>query len=334
MDTENRRAVLRTLSADQYRDVMVVLSMMPHLQIEHKAVVEGEDDQHELTAGCYMTLKVTLRRHRLIDPLAAGLSDQLKAYESGEEDEGEEKEEVEGEADKEEKKTTKKPWEKNKQKKKKKGGNVQKKQVKKQVAPQSSPSAEPLLPVEEEKKPEEDEDSEGSDDDSAASDSENTSQKNGSDNNGNESESDWEDDVAQKKNIFETKSVETHLVHAPFYPVDKYEWWWVTLAHVDKKEKSRQIMAPPQIVKTLVNEQTVDIRFPAPPHKGTYNYNLSVKSDSYMDADYSVNFKLDVKEAKVVEYKHENYVDEDEEAVEASSDEEYTEGSDSDDDEE
>lgn len=77
----------------------------------------------------------------------------------------------------------------------------------------------------------------------------------------------------------------------------------------------------------------VDIRFAAPPHKGHYNYMLSVKSDSYLDAEYSADVKLDVKEAKVVEIKHDDYVDEDDDDAHVSSDEEYTEGSDSDDEE-
>lgn len=99
---------------------------------------------------------------------------------------------------------------------------------------------------------------------------------------------------------------------------------------MDKKEKSRQLLTFPQLVKTLIDEQTIDIRFAAPPHKGIYTYNLSVKSDSYMDAEYSVDFKIDVKEAKFVEIKHDDYVDEDDEAVEVSSDDDYTEDDDSD----
>uniref|UniRef100_A0A1I7T6X9 J domain-containing protein n=1 Tax=Caenorhabditis tropicalis TaxID=1561998 RepID=A0A1I7T6X9_9PELO len=89
MDADARRAVLRTLTNEEYRDVMVVLSMMPRLQIETKTVVEGEDDKHELTAGCVVTLKVTMKRSRLIDPQEAGLADQHKAYNEENEEDGE-----------------------------------------------------------------------------------------------------------------------------------------------------------------------------------------------------------------------------------------------------
>lgn len=338
MDSETRRSVLRTLSNEEYRDVMVVLSMMPRLRIETKTVVEGEDDKHELTAGCVVTLKVTMKRSSLIDPQEAGLDDQYKAYRAGEDDD--EKEDVEeapeGEnAEEEVKKVNKKMWTKNKQnKKKKKAAPGQKKFQKK---PAGSPTATPsdekaLLKAAEEEEDDEEKNSEASDasDDenaSGASDSEKEVKKG----DGEGSDSEWEDDVAdKKKSIFETKNTQTHTVHAPYYPVEKFEWWWVTVAYVDKKEKSRQLLTFPQLVKTLVDEQTIDIRFAAPQHKGIYTYNLSVKSDSYMDAEYSVDFKIDVKEAKFVEIKHDDYVDEDDDEAVVSSEDDYTEDDDSD----
>lgn len=36
----------------------------------------------------------------------------------------------------------------------------------------------------------------------------------------------------------------------------------------------------------------VEIKFAAPQQKGTYNYNLLVRSDSYMDCDYSLDLKV------------------------------------------
>ncbi|EGT32401.1 CBN-DNJ-29 protein [Caenorhabditis brenneri] len=344
MDAESRRAVLRTLNNDEYRDVMVVLSMMPRLRIETKTVVEGEDDKHELTAGCVVTLKVTMKRSRLIDPQEAGLADQYKAYSGeNEEDNGDVDQEPTENAEEntEEKKVNKKLWTKNKQNKKKKkpqGGQGQKK-FQKKVAP-GSPTAsgateeQPLVKAEQEDDDDEEKNSQASDngsDDEDASGNNSDSDADAAPKSGNESDSEWEDDVASnKKSIFETKNTQTHQVHAPFYPVDKFEWWWITVAYVDKKEKTRQLLTFPQLVKTLVDEQTVDIRFAAPPHKGIYTYNLSVKSDSYMDAEYSVDFKIDVKEAKFVEIKHDDYVDDDDEEAAVSSDDSYTEDDDSD----
>ena len=33
--------------------------------------MEGEDDAHEVTAGCYVTLKITLKRKTLMDPVVS-----------------------------------------------------------------------------------------------------------------------------------------------------------------------------------------------------------------------------------------------------------------------
>ncbi|CAI5439045.1 unnamed protein product [Caenorhabditis angaria] len=323
MDGEKRRSVLRTLTDEEYRDVLIVLSTMPRLQIETKTVVEGEDDQHELTAGCVLTLKVTMKRTRLIDPQAAGIKDQHKAYST--EDEGEDggnETEEQPTPNTEAKKPAKKPWEKNKPKAKKAGGNKKKNNaVVKKVVKKETP---------EEKEKEKEESESGSDSGSDSETNQSDNEEDRDDNKGSDSE--WEDDVPAKKMNFETKSVETHKVHAPFYPGEKFEWWWVTLTQVDKKEKVRQLVTATQLVKTLVDEQTVDIRFGAPQQKGVYTYNLSIRSDSYLDAEYSVDFKIDLKEAKTIEIKHEDFDDEEgEEVGEVSSEDDYTEGSDSDD---
>ncbi|CAB3407176.1 unnamed protein product [Caenorhabditis bovis] len=326
MDHEKRRSVLRSLSDFEYRNVMIVLSMMPRLQIETKTVVEGEDDQHELTAGCVVTLKITLKRSRLIDPQLDEL-DQHTAYVANDSEEGDEENEAKENEEKEIKKANK-PWMKNKQKMKKGGG---KKKTKKPIV-KKSPAAPEVAPSTPSTEAKVDEKKNGADDDESASEetSDAESQSDSEKEKNNDSDSDWEADVPVKKNLFETKSVETHEVHAPYYPDDKYEWWWLVLTHYDRREKQRQMVTWAQLVKTLVDEQTIDIRFPAPKEKGIYTYNLSVRSDSYIDAEYSVDVKLDIKESKIVEVKYDQFDDEDEEEAVASSEDEYTEDSDSD----
>lgn len=73
------------------------------------------------------------------------------------------------------------------------------------------------------------------------------------------------------------------------------------------------------------------MKFAAPQSKGTYHYVVYVKSDSYIDADYQVDVKVDVQPAREPEQiKYADTEDEvDEDGSEAYS--EYTEGSDSDD---
>uniref|UniRef100_A0A0K0CUL9 J domain-containing protein n=1 Tax=Angiostrongylus cantonensis TaxID=6313 RepID=A0A0K0CUL9_ANGCA len=70
VDSEKRRALLKSLSDEEYHDVLVVLSSMPRLSIQTAVVVEGEDDAHEVTAGCVVTIRVSLTRTSLLDPIA------------------------------------------------------------------------------------------------------------------------------------------------------------------------------------------------------------------------------------------------------------------------
>ncbi|KAL6731764.1 hypothetical protein Aduo_002596 [Ancylostoma duodenale] len=335
LDGEKRRALLKNLSDEEYRDVLVVLSSMPRLSIQTNFIVEGEDDAYEVTAGCVVTIKVTLTRTSLLDPIAAGLEDQRVHV--GEEADGD----ASGYSDQEDEETAlaggdqvpkeeennqvkkKKPWEKNKPQKKKGGAKKkpQKQPNKKAVA---APAA-PAVVEEEEKKENNKNDKEEEDDDDEGSMSSSDLPPKF------EEESDVDDDWTEgsaKKVTFDAKSHKTHLVHSPYFPPEKYEWWWLVLTMLDKKQ--RRLVCPTVACKTLVDEQTVEMRFSAPPVKGIYHFQLSVRSDSYMDCDYNKDIKLEVKEAKeVVLPKYEDTEDEEEKLL-GSSDEEYTEGSDSD----
>jgi hypothetical protein len=44
--------------------------------------------------------------------------------------------------------------------------------------------------------------------------------------------------------------------------------------------------------KTLDKEKMVELRFSAPPQKGVYYFNLHVRSDSYLNADYCQEIKV------------------------------------------
>ena len=73
---------------------------------------------------------------------------------------------------------------------------------------------------------------------------------------GNESdeEEEWiRENIIKKEALLETKSKKTHLVHCPYYPAEKFEWWWLFL--VDKK--LRRLVVPGLHCTTLVDEQTV-----------------------------------------------------------------------------
>ena len=59
---EDRRSLLRSLSDDQYRDIIRVLALIPVLDVEVTTEVVDDDDQHVVTAGAIITVTVALTR--------------------------------------------------------------------------------------------------------------------------------------------------------------------------------------------------------------------------------------------------------------------------------
>uniref|UniRef100_A0A1I7XEW2 SEC63 domain-containing protein n=1 Tax=Heterorhabditis bacteriophora TaxID=37862 RepID=A0A1I7XEW2_HETBA len=275
MDGEKRRAVLKSLSDQQYRDVLVVLSSMPRLSIQTMVVVEGEDDAHEVTAGCVVTLKVQLTRSSLLDPLVAGLEDQrMLVRDSDGELSAEsdvEEECAEGHADKDgetkEVKPKRKPWEKSRPQKKKGGA----KKRRKTSISQTDYCGARRRKKEDTAEKKDDDDTEGGS---------GSSSDGAADNNGDESDADddWHQSTGKKVSL-EAKSHHTHPVHCPYFPCDKFEWWLVEMLFYFL------------IFNFNVRFIEVELRFPAPGQKGIYHYTLAVRSDSYMDADYSKDIK-------------------------------------------
>ncbi|KAL5965425.1 hypothetical protein TSMEX_006835 [Taenia solium] len=82
----------------------------------------------------------------------------------------------------------------------------------------------------------------------------------------------------------------THLVHCPFFPLEKYEGWWVYL--VDRK--MRQLVTKPVYLNSLEIEEELSLKFVAPSFPGSYLYTLCVRSDSYVDSDFFENIPFTV----------------------------------------
>ncbi|CAH8643229.1 unnamed protein product [Dicrocoelium dendriticum] len=95
---------------------------------------------------------------------------------------------------------------------------------------------------------------------------------------------------SEPKSSSEPKPHCMHLVHCPFFPVDKFEGWWVYL--VDRK--TRQLVTRPVYVATLQTVEEVPLRFVAPSAPGSYIYTLYVRSDSYVDSDFSETIRFSV----------------------------------------
>jgi translocation protein SEC63 len=54
--------LLRSLSDDQYKDVIKVLAMIPYLEMEVETEVVDDEEQHVVTAGAIVTVTVVLYR--------------------------------------------------------------------------------------------------------------------------------------------------------------------------------------------------------------------------------------------------------------------------------
>jgi len=72
MKDEERRSLLRTLTDEQYRDVIRVLSLMPVLNIKVTTEVIDDEDQHVVTAGAVVTVTVCLTR-KTMDTMMTGV---------------------------------------------------------------------------------------------------------------------------------------------------------------------------------------------------------------------------------------------------------------------
>ncbi|VDP79248.1 unnamed protein product [Echinostoma caproni] len=84
------------------------------------------------------------------------------------------------------------------------------------------------------------------------------------------------------------------------YAKEKFEGWWVYL--VDRR--TRQLVTKPVYVATLQTEEEIPLRFVAPSVPGSYMYTLCVRSDSYMDSDFSeiIRFTVSPLPERVVRY--------------------------------
>ncbi|VIO96374.1 Uncharacterized protein BM_BM6961 [Brugia malayi] len=333
-----RRQVLQSLSDAEYNDIVFVLQSMPRLNIDPHFEVQGEDDAQKVTVGSVVTLKIILTRSSLLD-----LNKREEEMREINEKDAEPMEMMDDEEETNEERDNNVPkrkiWEKpkKKQNRTKPTRNRQGHKVKvvKRVVVKVDENNKLKLEDQKKDRKENNDDMEtnGDSENEELSDSEKGYVKNGNEKeNGSgsegmdEEESDNEDwaneNMVKKESILVSRSKKTHAVHCPFFPGEKFEWWWLLL--VDKK--LRKLVVPAVHCTTLLNEQTVEIKFAAPQHKGIYYYNLLVKSDSYMDCDYLLDLKLDVHEAKEVPIiKYED--SDEEEQLEDSSD--YTEDSES-----
>ncbi|KAK4468232.1 hypothetical protein MN116_008388 [Schistosoma mekongi] len=97
--------------------------------------------------------------------------------------------------------------------------------------------------------------------------------------------------LGKSSSMMDSKTHCTHVVHCPYFPVEKFEGWWIYLAD----RKTRQLITKPIYIATLQTEEELQLRFVAPPIPGQYLYILSIRSDSYMDSDFNECIRFTVR---------------------------------------
>ncbi|KFM72645.1 Translocation protein SEC63-like protein, partial [Stegodyphus mimosarum] len=301
MKSDERRAMLRSLSDDEYRDVMNVLAKFPVVEVDVKSEVLDDEDSGTITACAIVTVTATLYRKDM-----STLFDQEQAREEvlDEKDTQLDEENVDM-SPKTKKESQRKVW--HKEKKKKVRGKVKKKTAaSKATAPVKTnvngiQVPNDVLPHTKTEEKAKDSDSLGeSDSDSDRGSDRSSSDEQRNEKNDTEEDAEWEKfqkKVSKKEKALETKSKISHTVHCPFFPEPKQEFWWIYV--IDKKKHA--LITIPYFVTSLVNQEEIELKFTAPPKPGIYTYCVVVRSDSYVDFDVVKQIKLDVKEAKEVD---------------------------------
>jgi len=314
MEDEERRLLLRTLSDEQYQDVISVCHSFPRLTVEVKVKVIDDEDMYLVTSGAIVTVIVDLTRGNFAEFLEGKeVVDDENGWDSGYA--GREVNDMNNEEDEEEEdaKPAKPTW----QRKVKKGKGA-KKPVKKQLPSKKKKEAEEKKKAEEERlakeaseqkkvkkiKDAEENDADESDsetnhvEDIEEDDSEDEDEDAASGDENKDVESEFaaikDDDLIQPEKLLEVKSKESHIVHSPYFPLEKHEYWWVYIV----SKKTNELQTPPQQVTCLKEQEEIQLKFTAPEKTGTYQYSVIVRSDSYIEFDTMKTFKVEVTEAK------------------------------------
>ncbi|XP_059158814.1 translocation protein SEC63 homolog [Physella acuta] len=365
MDDEDRRSMLRSLTDNEYCDVMTVCAQMPYVEMTVKTEVLDEEDS-AITAGSIVTVTVYLVRKDMgemfdkqivIPAIGEEVTENTEEAENEEHEENEDREVEDKQGDQAGQVDSKaKGWDKNK-KGKKKAGKVKAKKAKQvyqwkaaaqakaetvKAAPgktnsESSDSPKAIKPPKSEKKEKSTEDKEEASDDgnNATEDEEEEKQesqpeeKSKPKKDDGDEEDDWDSYKmeSKKENSLDTKLKESHLVHCPYFPGEKQEAWWVYVA----ERKRHLLITAPVHVCSLKKEEEIQLKFSAPQKPGHYQYSVHLRSDSYfVDFDQSHVIKLEVQEAKVVKDHPQWDISEDEDEKDKDNEEDESEDEDSD----
>ncbi|KAJ8947406.1 hypothetical protein NQ318_009612 [Aromia moschata] len=323
---DDRRSLLRSLTEEEYENVMKVLGRMPYIDFQIQVEVMDDDNPTEVTAGAIVTVTVTLVRKDMGTLFGDDtVKENTTITENGTEEVKEGAGEPEAEA------TVKRPaW-----LKQKRGGGKKTKKFSKQGSKPASvpkPKAEesPKPPSEKKKeKPkvkevkEDDETDESDESDADTNENDKSSDESGVNKSNNEDDDqEWEKfrKIHEREKSLEGKSKSSHPVHCPLFPHDKQEYWWTYICD----RKSRTLLTAPYHITSLVERETVHLKFTAPNWPGVYTFTVCLRSDSYIGFDQQKDIKLDVKEApaEITEHPQWEFEDSEEEGPAENNDHE------------
>ncbi|XP_050306572.1 translocation protein SEC63 homolog [Anthonomus grandis grandis] len=305
---EDRRALLRNLSDQEYENVMKVLGKMPYVDFQIQVEVMDDENPTEVTTGAIVTVTVNLDRKDMSTLFGDDTIQEVQEIvENGVE------EVKEGEGDETANVPVKRPaWlkqkaKKNKTKKPAKSTTKPVANVGKATKVEDSPSVSLERKTKRKKREEEDDsqnESGGEESDVDTNDNEKSSEDESTDKKSNPEDDDqeWEKfrKIHEREKSLEGKSKSSHPVHCPYFPHDKQEYWWTYICD----RKSRTLLTAPYYVTGLVDKETVHLKFTAPIWPGVYSFTVCLRSDSYIGFDQQKDFKLDVKEAPAAITKH------------------------------
>ncbi|CAF4165328.1 unnamed protein product, partial [Rotaria magnacalcarata] len=334
MNDEERRSMLRSITDEQYDDIMNVLSIYPHITMTVSCGVFDDEDEHIITTGAVVTLTIHLQRENMSTVFNKELGSNTLAamntidYEANEEQaddkENREKTNETSKAAATASNTTK-GWNNKSDKKKKTKKKGHAPATKTSNNPSNKQVTTTTTTTTGNKNQSKSIEKDSSDDDSSkhSDDSPSTlrqrhepskDETNNSENENNEEEvpttnvkksrknSDNDEDTflerfqqqQRKRETLETKAKISHRVFCPFYPEIKQECWWLYVA--DKKHFS--LISAPVYLCTLKDKEEIEIKFSAPKIPGHYVYSVILRSDSYFDVDVMENLAFDVQAAK------------------------------------
>merc|ERR550539_634362 len=360
MKDEDRRSLLRSLTDDQYRDIIRVLALIPIIDVEVTTEVVDDEEQHVVTAGAIITVTVILTR-KTMDTLISGSGVAISAFEDNDEgyhaedkeldvidtdeineisDLKQKLEDQDGNEDENEDGKKKTPvWKKPQKKKqaKKQDKNAGKQKQKPKQKPKSNEAAQGDN-VQSAQQEDEGSDTAGQAGDAAEregdSDS-NSDEANSGDESGDEKplekavstvdeeeeEAEWE--RFQKRINKREKALEgkSKVSHSVHCPYFSDDKQEFWWCYIADR-KNHALITPPNHVTSLIDREEVELKFTAPQKPGHYSFTVCLRSDSYLGVDVQEDIKLEVSEAREAPEQHPQWEFEDDDEEEDSKEEE------------